>query len=100
MLSNLHEKYHNGFLQIPIEFVRGDYKYILTHYKIEDEEYKRILSLCNVHKDDVKVLWSKNNYPGISNDDTIKEVSLDNQIESTIASVDEPNIEMMLEAIG
>lgn len=97
MLSNLHEKYHNGFLQIPIEFVHGDYKHILTNYKIEDDEYKRILSLCNVHKDDVKLSWSKDNYPGVSSDTPQK--TIDQEIEYSISSVEEPSIEMMLKAL-
>lgn len=70
MLSSLHEKYHNGFMQIPVEFVNGDYKYILTHYEIDKEEYNRILLLCSVHKDDIVQSWSKNNYPGLTNQST------------------------------
>lgn len=97
MLSNLHEKYHNGFLQIPIEFVKGDYKHILTNYQIESEEYTRILSLCTVHKDDIKTLWSKNNYPGIEETKIVN--TIDSQIENTIAFSDEPDIDKMLENI-
>lgn len=75
MLSSLHEKYHNGFMQIPIEFVSGDYKYLLTHYEMDSEEYNRILLLCAVHKDDIVQTWSKNNYPGITNNSTeIKQI--------------------------
>lgn len=70
MLSDLHAKYHNGFMQIPIEFVSGDYKYILTNYEMEKEEYSRILLLCGVHKDDIVQSWSKNNYPGLTNSNT------------------------------
>ena len=53
-------------MQIPVEFVSGDYKYILTHYEIDKEEYNRILLLCSVHKDDIVQSWSRNNYPGVS----------------------------------
>lgn len=100
MLSNLHEKYHNGFLQIPIEFVRGDYKYILTNYQIAEEEYKRILCLCAVHKDDVRVSWSRNNYPGVtSEDDGTKQITLDEQIEASITQADEPDISSMIKSL-
>lgn len=70
MLGSLHEKYHNGFMQIPIEFVSGDYKYLLTRYEVEKEEYNRILLLCGIHKDDIVQSWSKNNYPGLTNGNT------------------------------
>lgn len=67
MISDLHAKYHNGFMQIPIEFVNGDYKYMLTHYEMEKEEYSRILLLCGIHKDDIVQSWGNNNYPGLTN---------------------------------
>jgi len=70
MLSDLHAKYHNGYMQIPIEFVNGDYKHVLTHFQIEQEEYSRILLLCGVHKDDIVQSWGKNNYPGLTNSNT------------------------------
>lgn len=75
MISSLHEKYHNGFMQIPIEFVNGDYKHILTNYELDKEEYDRILLLCAVHKEDIVQAWSKNNYPGLTNQNTeVKEI--------------------------
>jgi hypothetical protein len=75
MLSDLHAKYHNGYMQIPIEFVNGDYKYILTNYEIEQEEYSRILLLCGIHKEDIVQSWGNNNYPGlISNKSDIKQI--------------------------
>ena len=66
MLSDLHSKYHNGFLNIPIEFVHGDYKFIMQTYTIEETEYDRICKLCNVHVEELKQAWSKDNYPGIN----------------------------------
>lgn len=84
MLSSLHEKYHNGFMQIPIEFVNGNYKYILTHYEIEKEEYERILLLCAVHKEDIVQSWGRNNYPGLT--DSKSEVKeLENETVALIA---------------
>lgn len=65
LLSDLHSKYHSGFLNIPIELVHGDYKYILQKYSVEENEYDKICRLCNVHAQDLKQLWSKNDYPGI-----------------------------------
>ena len=65
LLSSLHEKYHNGFLSIPIELVHGDYKYILKNFKIDEQEYDRILELCNVKLCDCKTSWKRNEYPGL-----------------------------------
>jgi len=65
LISDLHSKYHSGFLNIPIEFINGDYKYVLQHYSIEENDYDKICRLCNVHVSDVKQVWGKNNYPGI-----------------------------------
>lgn len=70
MLSDLHAKYHNGFMQIPIEFVNGDFRHILRTYEIEKDEYDRILLLCAVHKDDIVQSWTKDGYPGITNQST------------------------------
>jgi hypothetical protein len=65
LISSLHAKYHNGFLQIPIELVNGNYKYIIENFVIEEEEYDRIAKLCNVHTEDLKQGWERGNYPGI-----------------------------------
>jgi len=66
LLSSLHSKYHSGFLNIPIEFVNGNYKYVIQNYTIEEAEYDRILKLCNVHVDDLKQGWQRDSYPGIN----------------------------------
>jgi hypothetical protein len=71
LLSDLHKKYHNGFLNLPIELVHGDYKYIIQNYTIDENEYDRICSLCNIHLEDAKQLWKKDDYPGI-NDEILK----------------------------
>jgi len=66
LLSDLHSKYHSGFLNIPIEIVHGDYRFFMSHYTIEENEFDRITSLCNIHIEDVKQSWSKDNYPAIN----------------------------------
>jgi len=65
LLSDLHEKFHAGFLKLPIELINGNYKYIFQNYQLEDDELQRIYELCNVHSEDLKLEWSKNSYPGI-----------------------------------
>ncbi len=65
LLSDLHNKYHAGFLNLPIELVHGDYRHIIQTYSIDENEYDRVCRLCNVHVDDMKQVWQKDNYPGI-----------------------------------
>jgi hypothetical protein len=67
LLSDLHKKYHSGFLELPIELVSGDYKYILENYPIDEEERDRIYTLCNIKKDSCSdVGWKKGDYPGLT----------------------------------
>lgn len=67
LLGDLHEKYHNGFLSLPIELVHGDYLNVLKNYKLDDHEHDRIIELCNVHVKDCKIAWKQGVYPGIEN---------------------------------
>lgn len=79
MLSDLHSKYHSGFLNIPIEFVHGDYKHIIQNYSIDETEYDRICKLCNVHVEELKQGWSKDNYPGINDYIPLKSLPKENK---------------------
>lgn len=68
LLSNLHEKYHNGYLEIPIELVHGDYMDIVKNYTMDDCDLDKITSLCQVKLETSKsVGWAKNSYPGTKN---------------------------------
>jgi hypothetical protein len=62
LLSSLHEKYHNSFLDLPIELVNGSYKYLLENLPFLDDERNRINSLCNIKIENCRQLWSRNNY--------------------------------------
>lgn len=67
LLNSMHEKFHNGFLNIPIEYVRGDYKSFLNEYlKYLDEEDVKTIDerlIVKLNKDEPP-LWTKDNYPG------------------------------------
>jgi hypothetical protein len=60
----LHKKFHNGFLQIPIELVHGDYKYILDNYYIREEVLEKVSKYESVKLENFQKLsnWSKDNY--------------------------------------
>lgn len=72
LLSDLHKKYHDGFQRLPIEFVHGDFKYLMNNYTIDDDELTRIYELCNTKIEDCKIPWQRDKYPGI--EDHVDEV--------------------------
>ena len=38
LLSSLHQKFHNGFQKLPIEYVNGDYRYIIDNCIIDEDQ--------------------------------------------------------------
>ena len=109
MISNMHEKFHRGKLMIPIEYVRGDYKYIPTHFALAEDDYTKYLEYCNIHKEEVAEQWGKGNYPGIENasdqtakiDSTISTIDDDKQVKELISKATsnlEPDIKDMITA--
>jgi len=85
LLSDLHKKYHSGFLNLPVEMVNGDYRYILQKYAIEENEYDKICRLCNIHVEDMKQAWKKDEYPGIDEIIEKKRLSAPDQKKELIA---------------
>lgn len=63
ILKSLHEKFHNGFLQIPIDLVKGDYNYFLKNYgdHLDEEELDTINDRLVIKETDVS--WLRNEYP-------------------------------------
>ncbi len=63
LIKSLHEKFHNGFLHIPINFVRGDYKYFLSKYLqyLDEEDIDVINSRLTVTESNCG--WSRDIYP-------------------------------------
>jgi len=68
LISTLHEKFHNGFLKIPMELVHGDWFHVLNHYPLEDVDVEMISAMANIKMVDVKQTWTKNNYPVAANE--------------------------------
>jgi len=65
LLGSIHEKFHNGFLNIPIEFVRGDYKHYMDNYGkfIDEGDMERIeekLIVCEAN-----CQWTADKYPAL-----------------------------------
>ena len=53
LLSSMHQKFHNGFLQIPIELVKGDYAWFINTYGqyFDDEDWETINRRLSIKKD-------------------------------------------------
>ena len=63
IVSSLHEKFHNGFLQIPMELIYGDWKYITYQYEHSDDEIETIVSRIGVNKKNCDYKdWTKDVY--------------------------------------
>lgn len=62
LVKTLHEKFHNGFLDIPKEYIKGDYNYFLKNYSefLDSEELDNINSRLIITETNAK--WARNNY--------------------------------------
>lgn len=68
LISDLHKKFHNGYLKIPKEMIRGDYDFFLKEYGsfVDDDDMDSInqrLSVTMNNCSDYPYKWSRNNYP-------------------------------------
>lgn len=71
LIGDMHSKFHNGFLQIPIDFIRGDYQYFIKEYSkyLEEEDLDIINQRVSINKENCKDFpygWEKNNYLGVA----------------------------------
>lgn len=62
LIKSIHEKFHNGFLQIPINLVKGDYQYFITEYSkyLEEEDLDTINQRLSITNSNCS--WSRDNY--------------------------------------
>lgn len=65
LLKSMHEKFHNGKLAIPIDFVKGDYKHFVREYSkfLDDDEIDKIQT--RLATKDTNCTWSKDEYPSL-----------------------------------
>jgi len=63
LLKSMHEKFHNGFLTIPISFIKGDFKYYLENYSkyIDEIDLDKINGRLAINESNCT--WSKDEYP-------------------------------------
>jgi len=62
MCKSMHEKYHNGFLEIPIEAINGNYMEFINNYSryLDNEDLDAINNLLQINTTNCS--WSRDNY--------------------------------------
>ena len=62
LLKSMHEKFHNGKLDVPVEFVQGDYNYFIREYSkyLDEGDIETIQSRLATHEHNCT--WSRNDY--------------------------------------
>lgn len=62
LLKSMHEKFHNGKLDIPINYVQGDYNYFIREYSqyLDDSAIETIQARLAVNEHNVS--WGRDNY--------------------------------------
>ncbi len=63
LIKSMHEKFHNGYLNIPSEMIKGDYQYFIREFSgyIDDEDMDNINMRLSINASNCS--WSKDNYP-------------------------------------
>lgn len=63
LIKTMHEKFHNGYLTIPISFVKGDFRYFLDKYSkyLDESDLEVIDSRLAINESNCT--WSVDNYP-------------------------------------
>lgn len=63
LLKSMHEKFHNGFLTIPVNFVKGDYNHFISEYSkyLDEIDIDKIQARLAVNEHNVS--WAKDEYP-------------------------------------
>lgn len=62
LLKSMHEKFHNGKLDVPISFVNGDYNYFIREYSryLDENDIETLQARLAVQ--DHNITWTRNNY--------------------------------------
>ncbi len=65
LLKSMHEKFHNGYLGIPYDLVRGDFKGFLDDYSkyVDDDDLDTINQRLSITSSSCN--WTKDEYPGL-----------------------------------
>ena len=63
LIKSMHEKFHNGYLTIPINYVKGDYKWFIKEYikYLDDLDIDTINNRLAINE--TNCTWGKDEYP-------------------------------------
>lgn len=66
MVRTLHQKFHNGFLNLPMDIVHGNWQHIVYEYEHDDDDAEIIQSRLAITRENCgwgdKYKWSKDTY--------------------------------------
>ena len=62
-MRSIHEKFHNGYLNIPIQMIKGDYNYFVENYSkyLDETDIDIIQSRLAINEHNCS--WAKDDYP-------------------------------------
>lgn len=65
LIKSMHEKFHNGFLKIPISLVKGDYQWFIREFSeyLDQEDLDIINERLSITEGNQE--WTIDNYPGV-----------------------------------
>jgi hypothetical protein len=65
LLKSMHEKFHNGKLDVPINFVKGDFNYFVREYSqfLDEDALETIQARLAINEHNCS--WSRDDYQGI-----------------------------------
>jgi hypothetical protein len=68
LIKSMHEKFHNGCLDIPINLIHGNYNYFIQNYGgyLDNEQLEKVNQRLRVTRNTVS--WARNNYPAAVNE--------------------------------
>lgn len=63
LIKSIHEKFHNGYISIPCEFVKGNYQYFIDNYSryLDELDIDEIQHRMTIHEHNCT--WSRDEYP-------------------------------------
>lgn len=63
LIQSMHEKFHNGYLTIPVTFIKGDYQYFINNYSkyLDEGDLDTITERLAINESNCS--WSRDEYP-------------------------------------
>jgi hypothetical protein len=72
LVKSIHEKFHNGFLDIPIDLVKGDWRFLVDNFVCPPEVQVVVNKFASIGLANASTVWTNSNYQSEDNDDSNK----------------------------